>query len=72
MGLKRAASEGSARRRDDVGVAEGIMGRKEMVDAANAFEDTARGTTAGRTGGRERRRVSEGGIRGMAASWWFR
>ena len=64
-GLKRVASEGSASRSEDVGVAEATMGRNGTSEEANEVEVATRGTAAGRTGGRERRRASEGGTRGM-------
>ena len=69
MRLKRVISVGKDRRRDDVGVAEGRIGLKGVRDEAKETEVAARGTAAPRRdGGRESRRASEGGIRGMFAS----
>ncbi len=62
--LRRDKREGSARSREDVGCAEGRMGRSGTREEANE-PDMARGTVAWRTDERERRRASEGGSRGM-------
>ncbi len=68
VGLKRERRLGRARSREDVGNVEGRMGLRGTRDDANELEDVARGTTAaGRTGGRESSRASEGGIRGIVS-----
>ena len=65
MRLKRVRRLGSDRNREDVGVAEGSMGLNGVRDEAKETEVAARGTAVERVGGRESRRASEGGIRGI-------
>ena len=66
-GLKRERRLGRARSREEVGSVEGRMGRRGTRDEANELEEVARGAAAGRTGGRDNSRASEGGIRGILA-----
>ena len=65
MRLKRVIRVGSDRKREGVGVAEGRIGRKGVMEDAKETEVAGRGTAAGRDGGRESRRAREGGIRGI-------
>ena len=63
--LKRVRRLGSDCSREDVGLAEGSMGLNGVRDETKETEVAARGTAVERVGGRESRRASEGGIRGI-------
>ena len=61
----REAREGKARRREDAWKDRGRMGRRGSREEAKEVEGMARGTAEGMTGGRDKSRASEGGIRGI-------
>ena len=69
MMLKRVKRVGNERSSEEDGVAEGRMGLKGVREEAKETEDVARAAAVGRVGGRESKRASEGGIRGIATTY---